>query len=158
LGSERLLERSGVNEHEPSCWPSIYAGSPIKIWVNGCFDILHRGHVELFKFAKRRAPNSRLTVGVDTDERVKFLKGPTRPRNKLEDRIFMLESLSLVDEVVSFGTDSGLEVAVETLNPDFMVVGADHKDKPVIGAQHAKNLIFFDRIENYSSSKLLDLN
>ena len=62
-----------------------------KVWVNGCFDVLHRGHFELFKFAK--SLGSELIVGVDTDSKVKNDKGHNRPYNNLQDRMFALESL-----------------------------------------------------------------
>ena len=135
------------------CPPSIYFK---KIWVNGCFDILHRGHIELFNFAKRQAKSSHLVVGVDTDSRVKSLKGDARPKNNLEDRMFVLNSLKAVDETVSFGTDQELEEAIKNFSPDYMVVGSDYKDARVIGSQYAEQLIFFERIKDYSTSKLLD--
>ena len=63
----------------------------VKVWVNGCFDILHRGHYELFNYAK--SLGDKLTVGIDTDEKVKLDKGKDRPINNLQDRIFMLQSI-----------------------------------------------------------------
>ena len=72
----------------------------MKIWVNGCFDILHRGHFELFNYAK--SLGKFLVVGVDTDEKVAQDKGPNRPYNKLEDRVYALESLKAIDKVYVF--------------------------------------------------------
>ena len=57
------------------------------VWVNGCFDVLHRGHIELFKYAKSQGDY--LVVGIDTDDRIKRCKGDNRPFNKLEDRVIM---------------------------------------------------------------------
>ena len=75
------------------------------IWTNGCFDVLHRGHIELFKYAK--SLGDYLVVGIDDDERVRASKGPLRPINNLEDRVEMLESIKYIDEVVPFSTDTG---------------------------------------------------
>ena len=70
------------------------------IWTNGCFDILHRGHFEMFKFAK--SLGDCLIVGTDTDEKVRNNKGPSRPFNSLTDRMFALDSIKYIDEVVPF--------------------------------------------------------
>ena len=70
------------------------------IWTNGCFDVLHRGHIELFKYAK--SLGDRLYVGIDTDEKVKRDKGKDRPVNKLNDRKFLLESIKYIDKVFIF--------------------------------------------------------
>ena len=79
-----------------------------KVFVNGCFDLLHRGHLELFEYAKSLGDH--LTVGIDSDSRVKELKGNHRPINTQDDRKFMLESLKWVDEVRVFDCDMELEV------------------------------------------------
>ena len=70
----------------------------IKIWTNGCFDILHRGHIELFKYA--RSLGNEVTVGVDSDRKVMQDKGLYRPINNLEDRIEMLKSIRYIDKIV----------------------------------------------------------
>ena len=75
----------------------------IKIWVNGTFDVLHRGHIELIKYASKFGT---LRVGIDFDERVKSLKGNDRPMNPWRDRKFMMESITYVDSVVGFGSDA----------------------------------------------------
>jgi D-beta-D-heptose 7-phosphate kinase/D-beta-D-heptose 1-phosphate adenosyltransferase len=124
------------------------------IWINGCFDILHRGHLELFKFAKQQGDY--LVVGIDTDERVKFNKGENRPINNQNDRKFFLECIKFVDKVVLFGSDESLEEAVYFYKPDIMIVGSDYKNKNVIGSQHAKKLIFFDRVGGFSTTKILE--
>ena len=96
-----------------------------------------------------------MIVGIDTDARVKEKKGYSRPVNSESERIFMLQNLRWVDLVLSFGTDKELEKLIEIVNPDVMVVGSDWKGKPVIGSQHAKSLKFFDRIDGYSSTKII---
>ena len=74
------------------------------IWVNGCFDVLHRGHLELLRYAK--SCGDKLIVGIDSDAKVKRDKGNDRPFNSQEDRKFMLESIRYVDRVLVFETAS----------------------------------------------------
>jgi D-beta-D-heptose 7-phosphate kinase/D-beta-D-heptose 1-phosphate adenosyltransferase len=125
-----------------------------KIWVNGCFDILHRGHIELLQYAK--SFGDKLIVGIDYDDRVKIAKGPTRPFNTFSDRKFVLEALSCVDLVIGFASDEELEKIIEKESPSVMVIGSDWKGKEVIGQQYAKKLIYFSRIPNYSTTKILE--
>jgi rfaE bifunctional protein nucleotidyltransferase chain/domain len=124
-----------------------------KIFANGTFDIIHRGHIELLNYAK--SLGDVLYVGIDTDERVREKKGPSRPVNSLEERIFMLQNLKAVDYVLDFSSDKALEGLVKIIKPDIMVVGSDWKDKSVIGSYYAAELQFFDRIDEYSSTKII---
>tara|TARA_R110002012_G_scaffold315603_1_gene529579 strand:- start:17649 stop:18035 length:387 start_codon:yes stop_codon:yes gene_type:complete len=124
------------------------------VWVNGCFDVLHRGHVELFKFAKSHGDF--LVIGIDSDKRVKNLKGPARPINNEVDRKFFLESIKFVDKVVIFNSEDELRSAISVHNPDKMIVGSDYENKKVIGSEFSKELIFFDRIGNYSTTNILE--
>lgn len=123
-------------------------------FVNGCFDVLHVGHVRLFEYAKSMC--DRLIVAIDSDDRVRSNKGPKRPHNKLSDRALMLSSLRHVDEVKSFSTDEELISLVRNISPDIMVVGSDYIDKKVIGAEYAKELKFFGRIDGYSTTDILE--
>jgi rfaE bifunctional protein nucleotidyltransferase chain/domain len=124
-----------------------------KIFVNGTFDVLHRGHLLLLNYAKNLGDV--LYVAIDSDERVKEKKGLSRPINSLDERLFMLENLKAVDYVMSFSNDGSLESLVKIIKPDIMIVGSDWKNKPVIGSQYAKELKFFDRIDGYSSTKTI---
>ena len=125
-----------------------------KGFINGCFDILHLGHIQLFKFA--RAKCDYLIVALDSDERVASLKGPERPYNCLEDRMAMVRALKGVDEVRSFSTASELENLVKGIDPDIMVVGAEYENKKVVGGEYAKELVFFRRIDGYSTTNILE--
>ena len=125
----------------------------MKIWVNGCFDILHRGHFELFNYAK--SLGNVLVVGVDSDEKVAQDKGPDRPYNKLEDRVYALESLKAIDKVMVFDNKEHLEWLVEITKPDILVVGSDWKGKEIVGGQYAKEIVYFDRIGEYSTTDIL---
>lgn len=124
-----------------------------EVFVNGTFDILHPGHLALLKFAKSKG--EWLTVGIDSDERVKKLKGESRPVNDEYTRKEMLQALSVVDDVYIFNSDEQLCDLIKGIKPDTMIVGSDYKDKPVIGSQFAKQLIFFDKINGYSTTKII---
>ena len=123
------------------------------VWTNGCFDVLHRGHIELFKYAK--SLGDWLVVGVDTDERVRASKGESRPFNTIEDRVAMLESIKYIDEIRTFDADDELDTQVLLSGAEIMVVGSDYKNKEVIGSRHAQRVMFFDRIRGYSTTKIL---
>ena len=126
----------------------------MKIWVNGCFDVLHRGHFELFNFAK--SLGNKLIVGLDSDEKISNDKGQDRPYNKLDDRVYALESLKAIDKVMVFDSKNHLEDLVEITKPDILVVGSDWKGKEIVGGQHAKKIVYFDRIGNYSTTNILE--
>mgnify|MGYP003625666343 CR=1 FL=1 len=127
---------------------------PTTIWTNGCFDVLHRGHFEMLKYAK--SLGDYLIVGIDTDEKVKGDKGSHRPYNSQEDRKFALESIRYVDEVIVFNSSNQLKNLIKVLKPDIMVIGSDWKGKTVVGEQHVDEVVFFDRIEGYSTTKILE--
>ena len=124
------------------------------IWTNGCFDVLHRGHIELFKYAK--SLGTKLYVGIDSDEKVKVDKGKSRPINNVQDRKFLLESIKYIDKVIIFSTTKDLENLIKSIQPNIMVIGSDWKGKTVIGKQYTKQLMFFDRIGNYSTTNILE--
>jgi D-beta-D-heptose 7-phosphate kinase/D-beta-D-heptose 1-phosphate adenosyltransferase len=124
----------------------------MKVWTNGTFDILHVGHLKLLEFA---ASFGDLRVGIDSDKRVKELKGLDRPFNNTEDRKYFLESLKSVKEVVVFDSRQELIDMVKDYQPDIMVIGDDYKDQTVYGSEHAKTLVFFEKVPNYSTTNIL---
>lgn len=123
------------------------------IFVNGCFDIIHRGHIELFKYAK--SLGGLLHVAIDSDERVKQKKGNSRPVNTQQDRLFILQSLKYIDLVYIFDSDNELVSLIKDIKPDIMIVGSDWKNNKIIGSEYARELRFFERIEKYSTTKLI---
>jgi D-beta-D-heptose 7-phosphate kinase/D-beta-D-heptose 1-phosphate adenosyltransferase len=123
------------------------------VFVNGTFDILHTGHLELLNFAKRQG--YKLFVAIDSDDRVRMLKGEGRPINSAWDRRKMLLNLKAVDEVEIFRSDEELKMWIKQVSPDIMIVGSDWEGKPVIGSEYAKELIYFKRIDDYSTTKII---
>ena len=123
------------------------------VFVNGTFDVLHLGHLALLNYAK--SLGDKLFVAIDSDERVRQLKGPTRPIYDVYQRKVMLLNLKAVDEVEIFSSDEELEMWIKQINPTIMVVGSDWRNKTVIGSQYAKRLEFFERINEYSSTKTI---
>ena len=124
-----------------------------KVFVNGTFDLLHLGHLQLLNFAKSHGDY--LIVGIDTDDRVKEKKGPSRPVYNQDERAFFLRMLKPVDQVEMFSSDEELEALIKGFQPDIMIVGSDWKGKSVIGSYYASKLIFFDRIEEYATTKTI---
>jgi D-beta-D-heptose 7-phosphate kinase/D-beta-D-heptose 1-phosphate adenosyltransferase len=125
----------------------------MKVWVNGTFDVLHVGHLKLLEYS---ASFGELRVGIDSDRRVQELKGNDRPFNTTEDRKYFLESLKFVKEVVVFDSREELIDLVKKYQPDYMVIGEDYRDQIVYGSEYAKNLIFFEKVPNYSTTKILN--
>jgi D-beta-D-heptose 7-phosphate kinase/D-beta-D-heptose 1-phosphate adenosyltransferase len=120
------------------------------IFTNGCFDILHRGHYELLAFCKTMG---RVTVGLNSDESIRRLKGPSRPVNRESDRIFALECCRYVDEVIIFDEDTPIKIITE-LKPDVIVKGSDYKIKDVVGANLAQ-VVLFPFVAGISTSNLI---
>lgn len=124
----------------------------MKIWVNGTFDVLHIGHVRLLQYASSLGT---LRVGLDTDSRVKELKGDSRPFNCLSDRIEFIKSIKGVNEVVTFSSDRELISQIKEYSPDIMVIGGDYRGRSIIGQEFVNKIVYFDRIDNYSTSNIL---
>jgi D-beta-D-heptose 7-phosphate kinase/D-beta-D-heptose 1-phosphate adenosyltransferase len=125
----------------------------IKVFVNGTFDILHPGHVKLLEYAK--SLGNHLCVAIDSDRRVRQLKGEGRPFFNQDDRLFMLQSLAVVDSVVIFDTDQELVDCIQRYEPDLMVKGSDYMNKPIVGEESVPRVEFFNRINEYSSTKAI---
>lgn len=125
----------------------------VKVWVNGSFDVLHIGHVKLFEYASTLGS---VKVGIDTDKRIKSIKGPNRPFNSLSDRVEFLYSVKYIDSINIFDTTEQLIDLIKQYQPDYMVIGSDYRDKPIIGSEYIKEIIYFDRIKNKSTTNILN--
>ena len=122
-----------------------------RVFTNGCFDILHRGHVELLKYSK--SLGNYLIVGLNTDRSVRALKGEKRPINSEQDRKLLLESLRCVDEVILFDEETPRDLIL-SLKPDIIVKGGDYNVESVIGADIAK-VVIFKYLDGYSTTKII---
>jgi len=125
----------------------------MNIWTNGCFDIVHMGHIELFKYASSLG---RLYVGIDSDQRVKLLKGLGRPINEQNQRSQLLSSIKYIHKVDIFDDEKTLRSLLVDYNIDTIVVGDDYINKQVVGSDLVNNVLFFPKIPNLSTSSILD--
>lgn len=125
-----------------------------KVVVNGSFDILHLGHLRLLQCAKSY-PNAYVLVLTDSDRRIRELKGPNRPIHNEYERCSFLAALKSVDRVEVFDSDEELRQLIKDFEPDLMVKGGDYRDKPVIGAEFCKQIYFYDRFKDYSTTNTI---
>jgi len=123
------------------------------VFTNGCFDILHVGHVKYLQIAK--SFGDVLIVGLNSDASVSRLKGPTRPVNVAEDRAYLLAALEAVDFVVPFEEDTPYEL-IKMIAPDVLVKGGDYEGKTVVGTEFACELKLVDFVDGKSTTKTIE--
>lgn len=127
------------------------------VFTNGCFDILHKGHVAYLNQA--RSLGDMLIVGVNSDRSVKVLKGTGRPVNNENDRAFLLDNLKSVDYVIIFDEDTPYKLIKEIV-PDYLVKGGDWKEEDIVGWDIVKaaggKVLSLDYIDNYSTTNTLN--
>src|SRR5204862_4750312 len=126
LGKQRTLDQLLPEPHRHRA-----AGRRI-VFTNGCFDLIHIGHVKYFQFA--RAQGDLLVVGVNTDASIRGLKGPKRPIINEHDRLEVLEELESIDYLVRFDEDTPLKL-IEAILPNVLVTGSDYAKEQVVGWQ-----------------------
>ena len=124
-----------------------------KVFVNGTFDVLHYGHFKLLEAAAELG--DKLYVAIDTDERIKEKKGEHRPFHNIMERKEMLESIVFVDKVFTFDSDEELTTLIKAIDPDIYVIGSDYKNKPIVGREYLRNIVFIPRIEKFSTTKIM---
>jgi D-beta-D-heptose 7-phosphate kinase/D-beta-D-heptose 1-phosphate adenosyltransferase len=123
------------------------------VFTNGCFDILHVGHVKYLEVAK--SFGDMLIVGLNSDDSIKRLKGESRPINPLEDRAYILASLESVSYVVPFEEDTPFDL-ISAIKPDILVKGTDYEGKVVVGSDIAKEVRLVQFVEGKSTTKIIE--
>ena len=123
------------------------------VFTNGTFDILHPGHIELFKVGA--SLGDKLIVATDTDEKIRNDKGSSKPINDLCYRMSMLQSIRYIDTVHYFNSRKELEDLIEMYSPDILLLGGDWKNGDVVGADFAKEVRHLPRVGGYSSTKVI---
>ena len=127
------------------------------VFTNGCFDIVHLGHIDYLEKAK--ALGSRLVVGLNTDASVKRLKGPERPLNNEYARARMLAALACTDAVILFDEPTPLELITD-IKPDVLVKGSDYTVDTIVGAdfviENGGSVKTIDLVQGYSTTGIID--
>ena len=126
------------------------------VFTNGCFDILHRGHVDYL--ARASGLGEVLVVGLNTDRSVRAIKGPPRPLQDEKSRALILASLSFVRAVILFDKETPLELIAQ-VRPDILVKGGDYKPEEIVGCDIVTaaggSVIILDLVEGYSTSEII---
>ena len=122
------------------------------VFTNGCFDILHAGHVSVLEFS--RSKGDVLVVGLNSDASVKRLKGPSRPVNTQADRALVLAALQAVDAVCVFEEDTPYEL-IKLVQPDVLVKGGDYKPSEIVGREFAKKVVRFPLLKGSSTTNII---
>lgn len=125
-----------------------------KVFVNGAFDVLHSGHLDLLDFAGMLGGH--LLVAIDTDARIEYNKGIGRPFNPLSIRKHIMSMLKPVNSVKVFGSDQELVDIIRQYEPDVMVKGSDWKGKTILGEEYCKEIVFYERTNGQSTTKAIE--
>jgi D-beta-D-heptose 7-phosphate kinase/D-beta-D-heptose 1-phosphate adenosyltransferase len=122
------------------------------VFTNGCFDLLHKGHLHLIAESKKLG--DLLIVAVNDDASVKRLKGATRPVESLETRMKHLAAIEIVDYIFSFSEDTPLQI-IEKIQPDVLVKGGDYKKEEVVGNHIAQKTVIIPLLDGFSTTKII---
>ena len=128
------------------------AAGQIIVFTNGCFDILHAGHVRGLEFS--RVKGDVVVVGVNSDDSVRRLKGPTRPVNTQGDRALVLGALESVSAVCIFEEDTPYNL-IKLVRPDVLVKGGDYKPSEIVGREFAKKVVRFALLKGRSTTNII---
>jgi rfaE bifunctional protein nucleotidyltransferase chain/domain len=154
----KIIESKIIESESIHYWLSYWRfKSKIIVFTNGCFDILHRGHIE---YLSKAAENGDvLVVGLNTDKSVKKIKGSGRPYQDQESRALILASLHFVTAVILFNEETPYEL-IKLIQPDVLVKGGDYKPEEIIGYDIVKakggKVVTVDYIDDYSTSGIIE--
>jgi D-beta-D-heptose 7-phosphate kinase/D-beta-D-heptose 1-phosphate adenosyltransferase len=133
---------------------NFYKNSNLKIvFTNGCFDILHSGHIRLLQYAKNQGDI--LIVGLNSDESIKNIKGNERPINDINERKTILSLFSFIDCVITFNDSTPLEI-IKQIKPNLIIKGGDYNENNIIGKEYCDEVLIFNYIENKSSTNIIN--
>lgn len=155
--AKRANQLAGISVTHPGCYTvtqeDMASVEERIVFTNGCFDILHRGHIEYLR--KSRSYGTKLIVGLNSDRSVRELKGSSRPVNNEHDRKAMLESLEFVDEVIIFDEPTPKEL-IQRIKPDIITKGGDYKEPINVVGNDIAQVVLMPYIEGYSTTKIIE--
>ncbi|MCX7905348.1 MAG: D-glycero-beta-D-manno-heptose 1-phosphate adenylyltransferase [Elusimicrobiales bacterium] len=121
------------------------------VFTNGCFDIIHAGHIKLLEECSKLGC---VIVGINSDSSIKRIKGDKRPINKLKDRIKVLSAIEYVDYIVVFNEDTPYKL-IKSIKPDYLVKGGDYRIEDVVGREFAKKTVIIKLLNGRSTTNII---
>ncbi len=153
-----VIHNKIMHANEAAKKVAVWQNSGVKVvFTNGCFDILHKGHIEYL--AEAASLGGKLVIGLNTDESVRQLKGEGRPVNNEDARALLLAALHFTDAVVFFGEETPYKL-IKMLRPDILVKGSDYKAEDIVGydivTKHGGEVKTIELTEGYSTTDLIE--
>ena len=159
LSYEQILQKTISPQEARKLFTPGYRKNKLLVFTNGCFDVLHRGHI--YYLSRARALGDVLVVGLNSDASVTLLKGPGRPVNDEKARAEILGALAFVDHIIIFEEETPLKL-ISWLEPDILVKGGDYKVEDIVGyrevTERGGRVETIPLLEGYSSSSIIDRN
>ncbi len=157
LTYEQIIQKTITLDEATKLFDRAFRSENKIVFSNGCFDVLHRGHIYLL--SRARELGNLLVVGLNSDASVTKLKGPGRPVNNQESRAEVLGALAFVDYIIVFEEDTPMDMII-TLKPDILIKGGDYKLEDIVGHQEVissgGSVETIPMLQGYSSSSIID--
>ena len=157
LTYEQIIQKAITLDEATKLFDPAFRSDNKIVFSNGCFDVLHRGHIYLL--SRARELGDLLIVGLNSDASVTKLKGPDRPVNNQESRAEVLGALAFVDYIIVFEEDTPMDMII-TLKPDILIKGGDYKLEDIVGHQEVissgGSVEIIPMLKGYSSSSIID--
>lgn len=154
---EHILEKILTYDQADDRYAGSFAENHRMVFTNGCFDLLHRGHI--YYLARAREQGDLLVVGLNSDASVTRLKGPGRPLNSQQSRAEVLAALSVVDHVIIFSEDTPLKL-INLLKPSVLVKGGDYRTEEIVGYSEVRSwggdVMTIPLLEGYSTTSMIN--
>lgn len=159
LTYEQIIKKTKILEEVSLLFTPQFRKKHKIVFTNGCFDLLHRGHI--YYLSRARELGDLLVLGLNSDSSVSKLKGPGRPVNNQQSRAEVLGALAFVDYIIVFEEETPLEL-ITILQPDLLVKGGDYKVEEIVGYQEVTSrggrVVTIPLLEGYSSSSIIERN